>query len=146
MREKIKIFTDGGSRGNPGPAGIGVYITDAADKEIFSLGQFLGTKTNNEAEYLAFLRALQFLSNYCQQAYARGRELELEFYADSKLLIEQLNKRWKIKEPRLLDLAQQAWRLLATLPYPSHLQHVLRADNKQADLLVNQALDQATLA
>lgn len=145
MREYIEIFTDGGSRSNPGIAGLGVHIQDATGATLQQLSQFLGIKTNNEAEYLAFLKALEFLREFAAVAKKQQRELEFHFFADSKLLVEQLNRHWKIKEPRLQQLAQQAWQGLAALPYPYTLQHVLRAKNKQADQLANQAMDAGSL-
>ncbi|USN58166.1 MAG: ribonuclease HI family protein [Candidatus Peribacteria bacterium] len=90
---KLKIYTDGGSRGNPGVSGIGVYITDEAGKEIEKRYKYLGTKTNNEAEYLGAYYGIQ-----------RGIELgatEIQLYMDSKLVISQLSGVWKIKKEEL---------------------------------------------
>ena len=144
MREILKVYTDGGSRGNPGKAGIGVYIENEKGETVFEVKQFLGLKTNNEAEYLAFIRAVKFLQNYCSDAIEVGREIIIEFYSDSKLVVEQLNKNWKIKEPRLQELSKEAWSILASLPYPYQIQHILRAGNKRADLLANLAMDAAS--
>lgn len=143
MREILKVYTDGGSRGNPGKAGIGVYIENEKGETVFEAKQFLGLKTNNEAEYLAFIRAVKFLQNYCSDAIEVGREIIIEFYSDSKLVVEQLNKNWKIKEPRLQELSKEAWLILASLPYSYRIQHILRAGNKRADLLANLAMDAA---
>lgn len=131
------IFTDGGSRGNPGPAALGVYVSDDQGQVIFEEGRYLGTFTNNEAEYDAFMASLVWLTT-------EGIKLKPEkivWQLDSKLVVEQLNKNWKIKEDRLRLKAQAIWQLLATLTVPYTISHVLREKNKEADRLVNQALD-----
>lgn len=143
MREKFLIFTDGGSRSNPGIAGAGVFIQKESGETIQELSRFLGIKTNNEAEYLAFIEALKFLQGYCQSAEAEKRDLELEFFSDSKLLVEQIQRNWKIKEKRLAQLAQEAWNILEALPYPFKIKHVLREKNYRADILANLAMDTA---
>lgn len=142
MQEKIYIFTDGGARGNPGPSGIGVYIFNQESKEeILSKFSFLGHKTNNEAEYLALQTSLIFLKDYLKD---KNQESTLIFHLDSKLVVEQMNKRWKIKELRLLDLAKQNWELLAALPHCTwEIKYVPREENKIADSLANQAMDEA---
>jgi ribonuclease HI len=146
MQEKINIFTDGGSRSNPGIAGVGVHIETSTGEKIFDEAKFLGIKTNNEAEYLAFLEALQFLVTFCQQQKEMKKEISFHFYSDSKLMVEQLNRRWKIKEARLQNLAQTAWQLLQSLPYPYEITHILREKNTVADALANQAMDSANSA
>lgn len=141
MREKIFIFTDGGARGNPGAAGAGVYIYNSNGQEILKRHKFLGHKTNNEAEYLALHLALEFLQKYLND---QTKDFDLVFNLDSKLVVEQMNKRWKIKEDRLMELAKANWQILNTLPHCSFtINHVRREENKQADLLANQAMDEA---
>lgn len=141
MREKISIFTDGGARGNPGISGAGVYIYDQSNREILSKHQFLGHKTNNEAEYLAMKVALEFLKSFLSD---RTGEFELVFHLDSKLVVEQMNKRWKIKEARLAVLADNNWQILEQLPRCSwKIVHIRREENKRADFLANQAMDEA---
>ncbi len=141
MRKKISIYTDGGARGNPGPAGAGIYVCDEQGREISKTSHFLGHKTNNEAEYLALQASLEFLKNYLPK---QGREFDLIFLLDSKLVVEQMNKRWKIKEARLLDLAKQNWQALDALPHCSwQIKYVPREENKRADALANQAMDDA---
>ncbi len=131
------VYTDGGARGNPGPAGIGVFVTSGDGKEVFSAGKYIGVSTNNEAEYSAFSDSLDWLLTYAQQNPVAGVVWKL----DSMLVVEQLNKKWKIKEPRLHVFAQAIWQKLSELSCPYKITHVPRAENKEADLLVNQALD-----
>lgn len=136
--EVLTIFTDGGSRGNPGPAAIGVWVTTPSSSEpLYTQATTIGTATNNEAEYKAFLASLTWLEGYVKQHSVAA----IEWYLDSQLVVEQLNRNWKIKEPRMLVLAQQIWVKLATLPCSYRIQAVRREFNKEADALVNQALD-----
>lgn len=131
------IFTDGGSRGNPGPAGIGVFVTNQANEVVYELGSYLGVSTNNEAEYEAILASLTWLV-------AQKNTLQPErivWQLDSKLVVEQLNRNWKIKEERLRQKAEKCWLLLDSLKTPYTISHVLREKNQEADRLVNQALD-----
>lgn len=140
MQEKITIFTDGGSRGNPGIAGAGVYIIDEKGQEICREYKYLGLKTNNEAEYLALNLALSYLKKHLKNTTA------LVFKLDSKLVVEQMNKNWKIKEDRLRSLAQENWQILNTLPHSTcEIKYIPREENKMADMLANQAMDSAAL-
>jgi ribonuclease HI len=134
---KLKIYTDGGARGNPGPAGIGVFVINQQQQQVFSESKFIGTATNNEAEYKAFLASLEWLKTYIKSTSIDG----VEWFLDSKLVVEQVNQNWKIKEKRLLELAQQAWKVLSLLNCKFKISHVKREQNKQADALVNEALD-----
>ncbi len=141
MREKILIYTDGGARGNPGPAGAGVHIVDQDGLVLAETALFLGHKTNNEAEYLALEGALDLLlaKNLAHP------QVKLYFHLDSKLVVEQLSRRWKIKEQRLAELAQEIWRKLTTLPHNGFVFiHIPREQNKIADQLANQAMDAAS--
>ncbi len=135
---QLNVFTDGGARGNPGNAGIGVIIYDEAGQVIYEHSEFIGVATNNEAEYKAFIAALKWLNE-------NGREysgFSVSCKLDSKLVVEQVNKRWKIKEPRLKQLAVEAWGLMTVLPFPNvTVIHIGRSDNAEADALVNQAID-----
>lgn len=140
MQEKIFVFTDGGSRGNPGQAGAGVFIVGESGEEIYREHKFLGVKTNNEAEYLAMQLALKYLISN------KASLTKVVFNLDSKLVVEQMNKNWQIKESRLRDLAEENWKMLSLLPYSSYeIRHIPRAENKMADLLANQAMDQALI-
>lgn len=132
---KLTTYTDGGSRSNPGPAAAGIVIKDETGKTLAAYGEYLGTATNNVAEYTAIISALK-----------KARELgatEVECFADSKLVIEQLSGNWKVKEPGLQKLWLEAWNLLQSFK-DYKLKHILRAKNSEADAEVNKILDQET--
>lgn len=131
---KLKIFTDGGSRGNPGDAGIGIVVYNNTEV-IYEFSGYIGTATNNEAEYQAVVKALEWVEENKKDI------SELDFFLDSKLVVEQLNKNWKIKEPRMHVFAQNCWELITKLDFNPSFTHVKREKNKEADALVNQALD-----
>jgi ribonuclease HI len=135
---QLTIHTDGGSRGNPGIAGGGVVVA-SGDREIYAASLSFGIKTNNEAEYLAVIRALKWLKKFS----ADQKIEKVSFFLDSKLVAEQLSKSWKIKEPRLKPLAQECWNIMGILPYSISFIHVKRDQNAEADLLANQAMDAA---
>lgn len=129
---QIILYADGGARGNPGPAAAGAVLFDSAGGELARLKAALGTATNNEAEYSAVIFGIQ-----------KARELgatKLEIRLDSKLIVEQLSGRWKIKEPRMRAAATKALAELAAIPAWS-IRHVPREHNKIADSLVNAVLD-----
>jgi ribonuclease HI len=133
----IQIFTDGGSRGNPGPAAIGVVVRSADEATLFEVGKTIGVGTNNEAEYQAFLLSLEWLKSQTTVSQITSVTWKL----DSKLVVEQLNKKWKIKEPRMLQYAQNCWKDLSALTHKYVITHIPRELNSQADALANQALD-----
>lgn len=133
----LTIHTDGGARSNPGPAAIGIVVTDEQNNEIYTHAEFLGIATNNEAEYKAILHALSWLKNKATPFAPSAVMCKL----DSKLVVEQLNKVWKIKEDRLRVYALECWQLIEAIPYPINFTHIRREHNKIADALVNQALD-----
>lgn len=142
MSDSLIIHTDGGARGNPGPAGIGVAVFTESDyiNPLFQHSLYIGTATNNEAEYKAFLASLEWLIDYKKNHSATSVLWKL----DSLLVVEQLLKHWKIKEPRLRQLAEQAWKNLEELKKTNcqiTITHVRREYNSSADELVNQALD-----
>lgn len=141
MQEKIKlvVYTDGGARGNPGPAGIGIHIILSSQEELWRHCLFLGNKTNNEAEYIALQTALQFLQQFLSN---QNNKCELiTFKLDSKLVVEQLNRNWQIKEPRLRVLAEKIWQAFSSLPCNFIIIHIPREQNKIADALANEAMD-----
>lgn len=132
MNKIAIIHTDGGARGNPGPAGIGVVIE--ADGEVYRFKEFIGHATNNQAEYRAVLLALR-------EAKRLGLT-HLEFVLDSELVVKQLRREYKIKDPELGKRFVEIWNLtpqFSTITY----RHVPRAQNREADALVNQAIDAA---
>lgn len=131
----IRIFCDGGSRGNPGPAGIGAVVLDATvepPRVLASVSETIGIATNNVAEYTALIRALEVATEFGAS--------RVEVRADSQLLIRQLEGRYRVKNAGLAPLHQRAQQLLR--PYREvDLHHVRREDNTEADALVNAALD-----
>lgn len=125
-------FTDGGSRGNPGPAGYGVLVKDAEGRTIAELSEFLGIQTNNFAEYSALLAALD---------YAVQHNLErLHVISDSELMVKQMRGQYRVQSPDLRPLYEEAKRRAARLS-GFRIEHVLRGKNKRADELANQAMD-----
>lgn len=140
--KSLNVFTDGGARGNPGPAGIGIQALDAVtQKVIYEHKAFLGTQTNNVAEYTAVVTALEWLSRFCST-----QALEtVNFYLDSKLVVEQVNKNWKVKQEHLQPLWQNIQDLISQLPCSVNFSYVPRAQNSEADRLVNEALNEANV-
>ena len=124
--------TDGGARGNPGPAGYGVVIHDSRGNKVAALSQFLGRQTNNFAEYQALIGALEY-------TVANGAKA-LRVVSDSELLVRQIQGIYKVKEPTLRDLHARARQLISRLQW-FEIQHVLRGHNREADQLANDAMD-----
>ncbi|MFF5160022.1 bifunctional RNase H/acid phosphatase [Streptomyces sp. NPDC000348] len=132
MREFI-VEADGGSRGNPGPAGYGAVVSDAATGEtLVEVAEYLGVATNNVAEYRGLLAGLRAAHELDPRARVHVR-------MDSKLVIEQMTGRWKIKHPAMKPLAAQAARVFA--PERVTYEWIPRAQNKHADRLANEAMD-----
>ncbi len=129
---KYIVHTDGAARGNPGPAAIGVVIEDDQGHTVYEASRTLGVRTNNEAEYLALITALEYLKDV--------RPKEAEFRLDSELVVKQLSGQYKVKEPRLQALHGQAVMLLNAVP-KYRFRHVPREENTRADELANEALD-----
>jgi len=129
----LLIHIDGGSRGNPGDAGFGVYVTDASGTERAALYGYIGVATNNVAEYQALLHALRY-------AIAEGAT-SVRLFSDSELVVKQMDGRYKVKHQHMLPLHREARELMARLP-DVRLTHVPREQNKEADRLANQALDE----
>jgi ribonuclease HI len=130
----LVVYTDGGARGNPGPAAAGVVIKENGNT-LLEFGKYLGAKeTNNFAEYQAVILALEALK---RDGYAGAA---LEFKLDSKLVAEQVSGNWKIKEPSLKPLVAKIHELLKDFSAYSFT-HIPRAENAEADALVNEALD-----
>lgn len=131
---KLKLYTDGWSRGNPGNAWVWVYITDVDGNEIERRYKNLGIKTNNEAEYLAMQLGIE-------RCYELGAT-EIEAFADSKLVIEQLSGRWKIKKEALQLLNTQIKDVIQTKKWKVTFTWIPREENKMADRLSNVAMDE----
>ncbi|MBI4449466.1 ribonuclease HI family protein [Candidatus Uhrbacteria bacterium] len=128
----LRVFTDGGARGNPGPAGIGVAIQDANGKMLEEFGEYIGETTNNQAEYRAMIAALE-------RAKVLGAT-EVSAFADSELLVKQLHRVYRVKNPGLAPLFVRVWNLAQSFTSCT-FQHVRRERNKDADRMVNAAID-----
>lgn len=129
------IYTDGASRGNPGPASYGFTISEGKGKVLYEEGKYIGITTNNVAEYTAVLEALRYIKENLA-----GKDLVLNFFADSKLVVEQLSGRYKIKSLHLKLLIEEIKLLSLELGGVIYA-HVPREKNTTADRLANQALD-----
>jgi ribonuclease HI len=136
--KKVICYTDGGAQGNPGPAAIGVYITDEAGTVLKEVGQTIGNSTNNYAEYHAVMVGLETLKQVFGEA---TKTTEVEIRLDSELVKKQLNAEYQIKEPGLVPLFIAIHNLRVS-SFPNVMfTHVPREQNKEADRLVNEALD-----
>lgn len=133
---KIVVFTDGASRGNPGHAGYGFTVSDGNKKLLYEKGKYIGITTNNVAEYTAVLEALK----YIKKKFSGSSQLSIELYADSKLVVEQLSGRYKMKSPHLKPIFEQIKILAMEMGGVIHT-HVPRERNSEADKLANLALD-----
>ena len=133
---ELVINTDGGARGNPGPAAVGVVISTPKGDHLESFGQYIGETTNNQAEYSAVVVALKLAEKYEPQ--------NIEFYLDSELVVKQLNGEYKVKNADLLPIYQEILKRTADLSVT--FTHVPRAQNKLADIEVNRALDEQAAA
>ena len=133
---KGTLYTDGGARGNPGPAGIGVVLRDEYGEVVGEIAQGIGEATNNVAEYAALIAGLEL-------AQTKGVS-DLEVYMDSELVVSQLLGKWKIKKDTLRPLAVKARALMNRFD-SCELKHVRRELNADADRLANQGMDAAAL-
>lgn len=131
-KEHLVAFSDGGARGNPGPAGYGVVIHDHAGRKVAALSEYLGHQTNNVAEYQGLIAALEY-------ATANGHKA-LKIVSDSELLVRQIKGIYKVKNSTLQELHGRAKDLIAQLDWFS-IEHVLRGHNQEADNLANAAMD-----
>jgi ribonuclease HI len=135
---KYIIYTDGGSRGNPGPAAIGVIICNEKGEPVKKYGEALGEKTNNEAEYEAIIFALKkFKALFGGDKAAKAK---LEMRMDSELAAKQLSHEYKIEEPHIQQLFLKVWNLMLDFDQVKFVS-IPREENREADRLVNEALD-----
>lgn len=134
---KVKIFTDGGSRGNPGNSGFGIVVHDDNGRTIYESSKYLGVKTNNEAEYEGLLSALNWLKNN----YIDLHIDEAEFNADSELMIKQMMGIYKVKARNLINLNKQAREFVLSINTKIKFKAIRRELNSQADALANEAMD-----
>jgi len=135
---KYILYTDGGSRGNPGPAALGVVIFNEKGEMLKRYGEPLGEATNNEAEYQALIFGLKKLKQVFGKEVMKKSQLEVRM--DSELIIKQMNHQYKIVEPNLQPLFLQVWNLMLDFG-PIKFVAISREQNKEADKLVNEALD-----
>lgn len=133
----IKVFTDGGARGNPGEGAIGVYITDKKNQKIDALSQKIGYTTNNIAEYKAVIAGLSWLIEHKEEI----KNQEIHFYLDSELIYSQISGLYKIKNSNLRTLLFEIREKEAILNLPIKYSYIPREENYHADRLVNLALD-----
>jgi ribonuclease HI len=133
LTERLRLHVDGASRGNPGEAGFGIYVTGEDGREVASLYGYLGKATNNVAEYQALLHGLRF-------ALQRGARV-VEVFSDSELLVRQLAGVYRVKNAGLLPLHSEARGLLSRFERHA-VTHVPRARNAHADALANRAVDE----
>ena len=134
---KIKIYCDGGARGNPGPAGIG-FVVKNNDKILYKYSLFIGRATNNVAEYTAVLKAIQWLKTKQDTSDSIN---ETVFYLDSLLVVKQLGGYYKIKNLALKNLAIKIKNIQSKIKSKINFVHIPREKNAQADQLANLAMD-----
>ena len=132
MSKKLTIYVDGGSRGNPGPAGIGVVVLDDKGKKLKSFDKYIGIATNNIAEYNAVIYGLQ------EALIEKADEIELRL--DSELAAQQLKGEYRVKNTNIKPLFEQALHLLSGFKKFT-IKHIAREKNKEADKLVNKAIN-----
>ena len=140
----IYINTDGGSRGNPGPAGIGVVFYSKNGEEIHTCHEFIGEATNNQAEYKAIIKALHVLLKSKWMKKNNGSsEKKIVCRLDSKLVVEQINGNFKVKNDGIKPLIAEINEVKSKIDIPISFMHVPREKNTRADELANIAMDKA---
>jgi ribonuclease HI len=140
---KFIVHTDGGSRSNPGPAAIGIVISNEKRQKLKEFGEYLGTATNNEAEYTAAITALKKIKSLWGKENAKRSEVNM--FADSELLVKQMKGEYKIENAKIQPLFLELWNLMIDFKKVSFTA-IPREKNKAADRLVNEALDAKTRA
>lgn len=130
---KAILYTDGGSRGNPGHAGIGFVIKNMKGKILAEHGDYVGKTTNNQAEYMALVRGLDMASSLAES---------VEIMMDSELIVRQMTGVYKMKEPSLFPLQKEVFLHIKKFKQ-ANFKHIPRAQNHEADKLVNLAIDRA---
>lgn len=135
--EPLKIYCDGGARGNPGPAASAFVVVGNYEKILVKKGKYIGATTNNVAEYMAVLLALDWVAK-------NNITLSPTFFLDSQLIVNQLNGVYKIRDKKLIHLAHKAKEKEKILQVKIFYRLIARSQNKTADFLVNKALDSKT--
>lgn len=138
IKDRIIIYTDGGSRGNPGPAAVGVVI-DGIGKDVKEYSEFIGKTTNNEAEYRALILGLKKTRQLAGKDFLENIEVEVRM--DSELVVKQLNAEYKVEEKSLQPFFMEIWNLKFDFPNIV-FKSIPREQNQRADRLVNACLDQ----
>ena len=142
------IYSDGGSRGNPGPAAYGFTIKSENPKFEVRNSKFIGVATNNQAEYQGVLAALKFLKSEINLKLQLSKDsiIEVKCFLDSQLIVEQMLGRYKIKNEGLKPLYWEIRELIMELGGNVKFEHIPREKNKEADKLVNEAIDKSLLS
>jgi ribonuclease HI len=135
LEKKVKVYTDGASRGNPGAAAIGIVILDESGNEIMSHKKAIGERTNNFAEYTALVESVKLLRSLNESFD------EINFFCDSELVVKQIRGEYKIKNKELIKLSLEFWKEVKALNKKFSIKHIPREENKKADILANEALD-----
>jgi len=134
----LYIYTDGGSRGNPGEAALGVYILDSQEQAVSKIGKRLGVATNNVAEYSAIVEGLSWVLQNKKRMPVLSK---INLFMDSQLAVSQINGLYKIKNARLRDFIFEIKSKEKEIGLPISYSYIPREKNKNADMLVNLALD-----
>ncbi|MEN9923797.1 MAG: Phosphoserine phosphatase 1 [Actinomycetota bacterium] len=134
--DRFIVYADGASRGNPGPAAYGTLVLNHAEEVVAELAGYLDVATNNFAEYYGLITGLEFLQSIPTASF-------IEIRMDSKLVVEQMTGKWKVKHPDMRALALTARDLLQ--PFTGTFTWIPREQNSRADALANEALDKASL-
>lgn len=140
MKNKYLIFTDGGARGNPGPAAIGVIIKTENAKIVVKISMPIGVKTNNEAEYQALINGLEYISKNNENLEISSQTI-IDFYCDSMLIVNQVNGLFKVKDSRMREFIYKVRETEMQITGKIFYHLIPREKNHEADALVNLALD-----
>ncbi len=146
IMDKIYINTDGGSRGNPGPAAIGVVFFNKDEEQIHCYQECIGGGTNNEAEYRAIIKALQILLQSKWFAQNNIADKMVICRLDSQLVVEQINGNYKVKQDHLKEFMVKIRSMIEQMHLNITFVHIPREQNKAADKMVNEALDAQLLS
>ena len=139
VEKVLRVFCDGGARGNPGPAAVGFVVKDNKGRTLVKIGKYIGKTTNNVAEYQGVIEALKWLKK--NFPISQFPNVQLNFLLDSKLIVNQLNGLYKIKNTRLRNLIVKVRILEREIKLPINYHYISRGKNKEADSLVNQVLN-----
>lgn len=136
MNRGIKVFTDGASKGNPGPGGIGINICDEENNELGTYKKYIGETTNNYAEYSAIIASIEVIKTLNYDYNFIG------FFSDSELMVKQLTGSYKIKHEQMKILSAQFWEKVKQLNKQFTINYIPRTENKIADRLANEAIEE----